>query len=791
MKIIDNLKTGVRLSVGFGLLLVIFTAIIIYMNTQIAGLGIIQDAGSQRSKDAIRAEEGAGMAAKLYEVIADTQINLNFAETATTWEDIKTETNGDLEYLANAADTDSEKTLIQDASDSFKKIVQTYETEMLPALKAANGSTPETMKMDSEIDTYTKNMGELLSDFSNSLQAENTEADELFDTTRSRVQIVSITAGIFSVIIAIILSAVITLSMTRPLTKVVGIGNRLSNGDLVRDMSEKEKDNVRLRKDEIGDLGRAFDNLMNYMQEMGTAADTIAHNDLTVSITQKSDKDELGKAFARMIKGLRETVTEINLNSRSLTEASDQLARASDQASQATNQISMTVQQIAKGTSDQAESINKTASSVEQMSSAIDGVAKGAQEQSKAISIASDITQQISTAIQQVAGNAAAVTKDSETAAKAARDGSTTVEETLKGMQRIKTKVGASAEKVQEMGQRSGEIGAIVETIEDIASQTNLLALNAAIEAARAGEHGKGFAVVADEVRKLAERSSSATKEIANLISGIQNTVAEAVSAMVEGSREVEVGVESANKAGSALFDILAAAEAVNKQAMQAGEATGKMNAFASELVSAVDTVSAVVEENTAATEEMAANSTEVTQSIESIASVSEENSAAIEEVSASTEEMSAQVEEVTASAQSLSSMAQTLQGIVKSFRLEKPSHEEMLAEIETFKTAHLHWLKKAEVMQNGGEKLDPSNLPTERQCALGRWYYGVGKVEYGQIKEFKDIEDVHKNCHTRLREFAVTYLNDGSQKSVTALEQLKSNSNLVAESLEQLKKVL
>jgi len=248
--------------------------------------------------------------------------------------------------------------------------------------------------------------------------------------------------------------------------------------------------------------------------------------------------------------------------------------------------------------------------------------------------------------------------------------GSAIVEETLQGMQSIKVKVGVSAEKVLEMGKRSEEVGAIVETIEDIASQTNLLALNAAIEAARAGEHGKGFAVVADEVRKLAERSSQATKEIGGLISGIQKTVAEAVKAMDEGSKEVEIGVASANKAGTALADILVAAQDVNKQATLAGEAAGQMNTFAGELVAAVDSVSAVVEENTAATEEMAANSSEVTQAIESIASVSEENSAAIEQVSASAEEMSAQVEEVTASAQSLAELAQELQKVVNRFKL-------------------------------------------------------------------------------------------------------------------------
>ncbi len=501
------------------------------------------------------------------------------------------------------------------------------------------------------------------------------QADEISVTNTKLTNKATTLLLVFSVIgvlVAIALGLVISTSIATPLGIVTKMAQDLALGNTLREMSDVEKDKVRQRKDEVGTIGKAFDQLINYMQEMGVAATVIASNDLTATVTPKSERDELGNAFATMIAGLRSVIGQVSESAESVSTAASQLASASDQSGKATNQIATTIQQVASGTTQQSEEVSKTSSSVEQMGRAIEGVAKGAQEQAKAITQASQVTTRISSAIEQVANNAQSVARDSAEAAKHSRDGAQTVKDTISGMEAIRTKVSLSAAKVEEMGNRSGEIGVIVETIEDIASQTNLLALNAAIEAARAGEQGKGFAVVADEVRKLAERSSLATKEIATLIKGIQSTVSEAISAMKESASEVEAGVTRAHSAGGALDNILKAAESVYQQAEDAGAAAGKVSAAATELVEAVDAVSAVIEENTAATEEMAANSSELTQAVENIASVSEENSAAVEEVSASTEEVLAQVEQVSASATFLMDLAQDLQRIVSQFKLSQ-----------------------------------------------------------------------------------------------------------------------
>ena len=364
-------------------------------------------------------------------------------------------------------------------------------------------------------------------------------------------------------------------------------------------------------------------------------------------------------------------VGSVQRAANSVAESSNGLSQVAGQAGSAVRQVAGAVQHVAEGTDETSRAAQGSNRAVEQLNDAIESIARGASSQAEQIQHVAETASAMASNVDRVASDARDVAEAGAATRESAQNGAAAVRETVSGMLEIRGVVADAATKVEQLGKLGEKIGHVVETIDDIAEQTNLLALNAAIEAARAGEHGRGFAVVADEVRKLAERSQRETKAISELIRDVQIGTRDAVLAMENGSGKVAQGTAQADRAGAALTEILSAVEEMVERVTAIASAAQEMTGASRGVVDAMASISAIVEESSAATEEMAAQASQVSDSIQSIASSAEQSSGATRQVSSSAEEMAAQVADVSEQAEVLARTADEVRELLAQFQVE------------------------------------------------------------------------------------------------------------------------
>src|SRR5882672_312257 len=351
------------------------------------------------------------------------------------------------------------------------------------------------------MDEVRKVISEMKSEEDELLQTRSAEAQ----TNANRMQWTILVGMLVALVLGALAGFVITRNIARPLQELTTVAERITVGDLQANISSNG------RADEVGVLAKTFDRMTLSLRTMAGAAEEIAAGDLRTSIKAQSANDVLGNAFAKMVQNLREQTL--------------QLIEGASVLSTSASEIVASTTQLASSATESATAVSETTTTVEEVRQT------------------AEVTSQKAKGVSDSAQKAAEISDKGRRSADAA---------TI-GMNRIRQQMAAISESMTRLSEQSQTIGQIIATVEDLSAQSNLLAVNAAIEAAKAGEHGKGFGVVAQEVKSLSEQSRAATDRVRQILGDIQKATTAAVLATEQGGKAVEAGGQQTGGAAESI----------------------------------------------------------------------------------------------------------------------------------------------------------------------------------------------------------------------------------------------
>jgi methyl-accepting chemotaxis protein len=357
--------------------------------------------------------------------------------------------------------------------------------------------------------------------------------------------------------------------------------------------------NIAMKKS-LGSMADSFDDLVDESRKKLGAGNRSLNLTLTaIALAALGIGIAVAAFLGRSISGAtRSVLVQAEAIAAGDLTGEDLAVRSQDELGDLTTAINKMKGNLKRMILDISENSLQLASASEELSSSATLQAQGADHQKDQTTQVATAMQEMSCTVQQVSENCTNAAEASRQAAETAREGGVVVEKVLTQMRSIAESVTKTAKEMGELGRSTAQIGRIAGVIDDIADQTNLLALNAAIEAARAGEQGRGFAVVADEVRKLAERTTTATKEIAKMITTIQDGTTGAIKAMESGSQQVQEGVASTARAGESLEQIIHMAEEVGSMIAHISTAAKDQSGATADVNHSMDQISRLGKES-------------------------------------------------------------------------------------------------------------------------------------------------------------------------------------------------
>lgn len=647
-KMLSNLKIGVKLAIGFGVATLLLMIVLISAIMSVSDLNdnvelLVNDRFPKTvlANEMIDAVNDNARALRNMILSDDSEVR---KETLKRFDWAKELVNKNFEKLSETIKTVKGKELLANIKSARfdyyfparEKLLKAYDVgDKEKVLEILFG---DLRKGQSK---YLDAISELIKYQRSLFEESGTHSLETYNTAKTTL----IGIGIISIIFVIAFGFFLTKNISVPVNKVkermqqlesvcltnLGNGlNSLSKGDLSAKVEKATKHLNLERKDEIGEMANVFDSMLTKAQggidayeitrgkivqlseELGKVIED-AKNGL---LDNRGDEKKFEGAYRELIGGLNQTLDAVILPVQDGAKVLEVMATGdftprvtADYKGQhrmikdSINKLGDAISRILKEVTD---AVQATASASTQISSSSEEMAAGAQEQSAQTTEIAGAIEQMTSTILQTTKNAATAAEQAKGAGLAAEEGGSVIKETIEGMNRIAEVVRNAALTVQELGASSEQIGTIVQVIDDIADQTNLLALNAAIEAARAGEQGRGFAVVADEVRKLAERTTKATKEIGDMIKKIQKDTGGAVKSMELGTQEVEKGIQFAQKSGKSLNEIIVSATGVVDIINQVAAASEEQSSAAEQISKSIEGISSVTQQSAAGVQQIA-----------------------------------------------------------------------------------------------------------------------------------------------------------------------------------------